>query len=194
MLHSRLIIDFDVLTRMKQLAIIEDVEDYTPIDPTHEAERILFQQKLEGVIWADVFFMLVDDEGWYWRDAAYIAWKSVPRDIREPKLLMDFSRYIGMGKSGMSGRLAKNPLIEQRVTAGLLQNKILPRLDEVIDASIEVATTAGYKGFNDRKMLLQMGGLSKDSLNVNHGLQPTDDLSNLSNAELMRLAGGGSDE
>lgn len=157
-----------------------DVDAIQPIDPSHEAARQLFEQVL-----ADVDSLFKDDylglmrEGWYWRDAAYIAWKSVPRALREPQNEDAFCEMVGISRRGMVGRRRKNPAIDLRIAKGVVANSLLENMDEVTEALIESAANPSYKHHPDRKLFLEMSGAytPKQDLNLTAQAKRPEELS-----------------
>lgn len=146
-----------------------DVDAMQPIDPSHEQAKALFEQVLADVdsLFKEDYLALLG-EGWYWRDAAYIAWKSVPRRLREPANEDEFCEMVGISRRGMTGRRRKNQAIDLRIAKGVVANSLLDNMDGVLDALVESASDSNYKSHPDRKLFLEMSGAytPKQDLNL----------------------------
>ncbi len=108
--------------------------------------------------WLEDYFRLRDG-GWPWRQAAYIAWASMPRGRRNPTTQEALAReYLGL----TSGRVIslwrrKNPAIDE--TIAMLQTAALwEHRADIYRALVEVATQADYKGHADRRLALELLG------------------------------------
>lgn len=156
------------------------------VDQEHAAERRLFEEMLGDLPFGNVYLALLD-EGWYWRDAAYIAWKGMPRRVRAPATITELADLLGCSARTIQSRRQRNPAIELRaakVAAGL----VLEKIDEVLDALMESAADPNYKNHPDRKLALEMAGVyvPKQGLVLEDG-RGTDDLSDLDEDELLRM-------
>lgn len=159
----------------------------TVIDQSHRQERLLFEQMLGDMPWASNYLALLD-EGWYWRDAAYIAWFALPKGARRPATKGELAEMLGIGQRGLNNRLQRNPAIQIRA-AKFVASRVFEHIDEVMDALVESASDPGYKHHPDRKMYLEMAGVytPKQSLALEEAAK-TDDMSALSDEELARQA------
>lgn len=142
----------------EQPPLIEGIEPLELIDQTHEAERRLFEDGLANLPFGGLYWSL-RQEGWYFIDAAYIAWKSLPRKARYPEKLSELADLLGTSARNIQLRRQKNPQIESRAMAATLAGEFLDRAGDVIDALIESATTPDYKNHADRKLYLEMAGI-----------------------------------
>lgn len=165
-----------------------DVPAQDVVDETHAAERAVFEQLLAGVEWGADYLALLD-EGWYWRDAAYIAWKSLPKKIRQPQTYSDFCEQVGISVRGMTDRRNRNKAIDARAAKGVVAFGLFDRIDDVMEALVESASDPNYKAHPDRKLFLEMAGVyvPKQAVDVK-AVQDGDDLSEHSEEELARLA------
>jgi hypothetical protein len=167
---------------------VPDVADQALQDQTHAAERALFEHMLGDVVWGDGYLSLLE-EGWYWRDAAYIAWKAIPKEIRQPKTEEDLGNILGISAAGMRRRRQKNPAIEVRA-AKLVAGRIYDHIGDVIQALIDSASDANYKAHPDRKLYLEMAGVytPRQAIDLHADSGRSDDMSTMSEDELRRQA------
>lgn len=158
------------------------------VDISHEMARRQFEKAAEGLPFAGMFVLLLD-EGWYWRDAAYIAWKSTPRKFRQPEKLYELEEMLGMANGSMTKRRQKNPAVDLRVSQGIVTNTLFDETDGVIEALVDSAQNPNYKHHPDRKMFLEMVGayVPKQAIDVDVGAKGVD-MSTKSDEDLRRMA------
>lgn len=169
------------------------VEEKAVIDQTHAEEQRLFEAMMGEYAWSADYLALLK-EGWYWRDACYIAWKAMPRAYRTPSTAGELANIIGITPRGLSDRINKNPAIKLR-TAKAVASVVYEHVDEVMDALVQSASNPSYKHHPDRKMYLEMAGIYQQKQSVLLGeTTQEDDLSKLSKDELARLAQAGMDD
>lgn len=170
-----------------------EVDDKEMIDQSHAEEQKLFEAMMKDVPWSGDYAALLK-EGWYWRDACYIAWKAMPKAIRRPATMMELADLIGITPRGLGERINKNPAIKLR-TAKAVAGVVYEYVDEVMQALVTSASDPSYKNHPDRKMFLEMAGIyqQKQSVLLGESAQE-DDLSKLSKAELARLTQAGTDD
>lgn len=109
--------------------------------------------------WMELYRRL-KDAGWAWRVAVYIAWAAQPKKYRWPETQEELAtKCLGLTSDrAIASWRKKNAAIDETVT--MLQGSIIfDALPDAMQAMVEVATTANYKGFNDRKLMFEMGGL-----------------------------------
>jgi hypothetical protein len=97
--------------------------------------------------------------GWPWRVAAYIAWASTPKGVREPKTQDELARFhlgLSSDRAIITWR-KKNALIDQMVHK-LQGSPLWKHRSEIITAMVAVAVKPDPKGHQDRKMALKMMG------------------------------------
>lgn len=174
-----------------------DVPDKQLVDPTHAEEKRLFEVMLQDsdLPWVGDYLALLT-EGWYWRDAVYIAWKGLPKSHRKPDNLDGLAELMGMSSRTIKSRLAKNPAIRVRA-AKQVAARAFDVVDDVWDALIASASDSNYKSHPDRKLFMEMTGQYTPKQAIGLGLEDADDedLTKLTKEELARLAGrGGNDE
>lgn len=162
--------------------------DIQLIDQGHEAERALFEHMLADVEWGEDYLALMD-EGWYWRDAAYIAWKSLPKSLRIPQTYGEFCDLIGISVRGMTDRRNRNKAIDLRAAKGVVARGLYDHIDEVMEALVESASNSNYKAHPDRKLFLEMAGVyvPKQAVDLT-ARADTGDMEEHSEEDLARLA------
>lgn len=173
-----------------------DVDAIEVVDHSHEAERHLFEAHLGELPLGDLYLTLLE-EGYYWRDAALIAWKAMPRKLRIPDTKQELADLLGCSARTLYRRERKNPIIKQRAIAFGL-SALAEKTSDIIQALIESATNPNYKHHPDRKLALEMAGAHrpKQGFILEKEWDEDDDLSDLSEDELRRMAqlGSGEDE
>lgn len=129
--------------------------------------------------------------GWPWRVAVYVAWAATPKERRAPRT----QEELATGVLGLtSDRVIyqwrrKNPGIEDAI-AVLQSGAFFEHRAGVIEALIESAKNPNYKGHQDRKLFFEMVGDYTPRSEQNVKLSgDVGDLSELSEAELARMAG-----
>ena len=165
-----------------------DVPAQQFIDETHAEERAIFEHLLTDTEWGADYLAILE-EGWYWRDAAYIAWKSLPKKLRQPKTYAEFCDLINISVRGMSNRRNRNKAIEVRAAKGVVARGLYEHIDDVIDALVVSASRNNYKAHADRKLFLEMAGAytPKQAIDLS-AKAATADLEDQSEEELARMA------
>jgi hypothetical protein len=139
--------------------------------------------------WGD--YLRLIEMGWPWRVACYIAWSASPKLTRWPETLEKLAREV-LGLAGprvIYTWRRKHPSIDT-VTAMMQAAPLWEHRREIFEAMVKVAAEPDYKGFNDRKLALEMMGDYVPRSASMVGLKATGALSELSDAELERLVGG----
>ena len=109
--------------------------------------------------WMELYRRL-REAGWAWRVAVYIAWAAQPKKYRWPETQEELAtRCLGLNSDrAIATWRKKNPTIDETVT--MLQGSIIfDALPDAMQAMVDVATTANYKGHNDRKLMFEMSGV-----------------------------------
>jgi len=172
---------------MSQTSLFPGMPEQIPVDHRHAAERAAFEQVLGNQPWRNEFMALLD-EGWGWRDAAFIAWYATPRNERQPENQEEFCNLIGISTRGMSERRRRNPAINVRA-AKLTAQRALEHIDGVMNALVESAQNPSYKHHPDRKLFLELANVYTPRQELDLGLQKqSDDFSHLADDELQRMA------
>ena len=171
-----------------------DVEPRTIIDQRHEAEKHIWEQHLGDLPLGEVYIALLE-EGWYWRDAALIAWKAMPRTLRQPETKGDLADLLGCSQRTLYRRERSNPAIKERAIAFGL-SALAEKTADIVEALIQSATNPNYKHHPDRKLALEMAGAyrPKQGFILDQGWGDDEDLSDLSEEELRQWAQLGSGE
>jgi hypothetical protein len=116
--------------------------------------------------WMDLYKKLVE-VGWKWRVAVYIAWAAQPKKYRQPETQEELAtRCLGLTSDrAIATWRKKNPSIDE--TISMLQGSIIfDGLPDALNAMVEVATDANYKGHQDRKLMFEMAGIYTPSSKI----------------------------
>jgi hypothetical protein len=116
--------------------------------------------------WMDLYKRLIEG-GWKWRVAVYIAWASQPKKYRWPATQEELAvNCLGLNSDrAIATWRKKNATIDE--TISMLQGSIIfDALPDALNAMVEVATEADYKGHADRKLMFEMGGIYTPSSKI----------------------------
>ncbi len=149
--------------------------------------------------WMDLFKRL-NQGGWKWRVAVYIAWASQPKKYRWPETQEELAvKCLGLTSDrAIATWRKKNDTIDE--TISMLQGSIIfDALPDALNAMVEVATESDYKGHADRKLMFEMGGIytpsSKITAEIAKKLSKSNmDETDLSDDELRDIAGAAKHE
>jgi hypothetical protein len=143
--------------------------------------------------WLEDYFSLLDG-GWPWRQAAYIAWASSPKDGRMPETQDKLAReYLGLNSDRVIATWrSKNPAIVDMI-AFLQAAPLWEHRADQFRALAEGANKAGtdYKFFNHLKLAMEMRGdyVPRSELEaLLRGKSESGDLADVSREELERQA------
>lgn len=155
-----------------------------------EAARATLEGRAELPDWFADYLKLLE-QGWPWRVATYIAWASSPRHERWPGTLRELAtEVLGLTTARVVHKWRRdNPTIDQ-VVAMMQAAPLWEHRRDVLEALVEIAMRPDYKSFNDRKLFLEMIGdyTPRSRLDVGKAGK-NDDLSELTEAELLKMAG-----
>jgi len=175
------------LPGMEELAVDADESN-----PFWEAQRksalarAIFEMQ-EGANFAsmDAYWDLVG-RGWGWRQAVYIVWLALPDGRRVPQTQQELATSILGLTSDRQLRNWRdgNPAIQAEVVK-VIREKFFWAVPRVMDALIESAATPDGRNHADRVTFFEMTGFE-----LGRGRALPDDLSGLSDEELMLLASG----
>lgn len=134
-------------------------------------------------VWINEYFML-RDKGWPFRQAAYIAWASMPSDKRQPKTQQELATMLGLSSDrAISTWRKKNHAILEAIA--LMQSAPLwEHRSDAFKNLIDGMNKSGddYKFFNHLKLFLEVTGDSE--LIVNLKKKASGDISELSDDEI----------
>lgn len=156
-----------------------------------EAARSTFESQDKLPDWFRDYRKLIE-QGWPWRVATYIAWCSSPKAYRKPDTLQELAiQVLGLKSPRVIYEWRRNnpgidTIISMMQAAPLWEHRA-----DVLKTLANMAMREDYKSFNDRKLFLELIGdyTPKSQLDVrNAGVE--NDLSSLSEADLMAMAGG----
>lgn len=140
----------------------------------------------ESLEWMGLMGELREQHGLTVDEAAYVAWLCMPAKHREPRTKAELAAMLGRSAGWMSSVLNKRPFLLDVVTA-VSKQQVIGRVPAILEASFQVAVNEGYKGFNDRKMLATMAGLTTDTQDVTlTAVGSAQQAAQLSDAELER--------
>lgn len=185
--------NFDLSEEYRQLALGLDLPEVELEGVSPEEARLRSEEArrtFENGEASEEYRML-RDEGWPWRQAAYIAWAATPKP-RKPKTQEELAvQVLGLSSDrAVNIWRKKNPMIDERV-AVLQGAQLWNARADILKALVENASKADYKTHNDRKVALEMLGdyvpASKLSAELTKKLG-SGDLSSLSDAELEALS------
>lgn len=183
--------DWDELRQIPLGLEIDEIEPGNTPDEARlrsETARSAFDRLEERPEW----FRRYDElrsSGWSWRVAAYIAWASSPRKSRWPRSQEELAtEVLGLTSDRQIWTWRqKNPSIDETV-AILQAAPLFEHRADIFRALIESASSPDYKAHQDRKIALEMLGDYVPRLRVDDARRGADDLSELSDDELARLA------
>lgn len=155
-----------------QPSFLEDVPEKDMTNDNDERRLAFEANALVDLPFSGAYEQL-REEGWYYIDAAYIAWKSLPKKIRVPDTQVELANRLGVSDATLKKRRQKNPRIDERANKALLTGSLLPQMDEVIDALMESAADPSYKHHADRKLALEMAGLYVPKQAIDLGVTAT---------------------
>jgi len=139
-------------------------------------------------VWLQEYYQLLEG-GWPWRVAVYIAWKATPKKYRWPTSQEELAlNVLGLASDRVIATWrAKNPAIDAMVQ-DVGSARVLDRLNDSIEAMLEVASQPNYKGRGDRELHFKLAGVLSEQIDINDksGLP---DLSKLPWDEKLKLAG-----
>jgi hypothetical protein len=115
------------------------------------------QRKAECPWWND--YLLLRDEGFTWRIAAYIAWSASPAKERWPATQQELAdQILGLKSDRVIRRWrTMNPAIDARIERFQVEPLLRHRRD-VIDALVDVASSRDTAAHSDRKLFFEMTG------------------------------------
>lgn len=109
---------------------------------------------LDNAPWADAYLALRSD-GWNWRQAAYIAWASIPSNRRLPKTQKELAHILGINNTRTIRKWRERyPEIDQLIedaTMAILGDA----LGDVISAWVDVAKQPDPSAHRDRITYLE---------------------------------------
>jgi hypothetical protein len=182
-------ISFEEARLISEAARVHFIEEFASQAPSQSSGLRL--AKTQGKEWWGDYLKLIE-QGWPWRVACYIAWASSPKIGRWPGTLKELSTEI-LGLTGPRTVYTwrqKFPTIDT-VVAMMQAAPLWEHRRDIFEALIKVATTPDYKGFNDRKMALEMLSdyIPKSKLELGKSAKPDEE--ELSDEELRAILGEG---
>lgn len=143
--------------------------------------------------WMELFQKL-QENGWRWEVAVYIAWRAMPRKYRYPETQEELAtKCLGLSSDrAIATWRRKNPFIDEYIT--ILQGELVfDRIPDALDAMSEVASTPDYKGNADRKLMFEMTKLYTPSSKITAEMakklvnSKPEDLEELSDEQLRQI-------
>ena len=188
---EQLALDLDI----DEIEVDESAPSFAEIQARSESARMLLEdgshwEKGEDPPWLEHYFKL-RELGFTWRVATYISWASCPRKGRWPKTQEELAqKVLGLNSPRqITEWRKKDPRIDDAITM-LQAADLQDARADVFDALITVASDPDYKAHSDRKLYLEMTGdyVPRGRIDVGKALD-SDEIKNLSDAELRRQAG-----
>ena len=106
--------------------------------------------------WYEDYEYLID-RGWPWRVAVYIAWATMPKNIRKPVTMKDLAtKILGLNSSRVIYEWRKKYPEIDTVVAMMQTKSFWEHRKGILDALAKVASRDDYKSHSDRKLALEM--------------------------------------
>ena len=135
-------------------------------------------------------YIMLREQGWPWRLACYIAWAGGPKLRRWPETLQELAtEVLGLTSPRVIYTWRQKYASINTVVSMFQAQPLFEHRREIITALVASAVQPDYKGFNDRKLALEMLGdyTPKSKLEVAKGNQSG--IGELSDTELYELMG-----
>ena len=182
------------LANLSALRVKEDI-----LIEGEDGKAIVTGQREAEPRWMEIYRRLREG-GWDWRVAVYIAWRAMPKKYRWPDTQEELAKKcLGLTSDrAIATWRKKNSAIDE--TISMLQGAIIfDALPDAMQAMVDVATTANYKGHQDRKLLFEMSGVYTPSSKLTAEMikklgKGNMDASDLSDDELRDIASSASQE
>jgi len=119
-------------------------------------------------VWMALYLDLMEEQGgkpvkerWDWRKCLYVAWRCAPSTMRWPTTLEELAAFMGLRNTATIRHWRiKDPNLEQTI-ASLRVRLVDQHVSDLLLASINCALNDAEKGFQDRKLLLEIAGVYK---------------------------------
>jgi hypothetical protein len=98
---------------------------------------------------------------WDWRKALYIAWSCVPRSQRWPKSLAGLADLMGLTDTATIRHWRQKDFEIDRRIRELPAQLVSNHVADILDAALFTALRQDEKGFQDRKLLLEIANVYK---------------------------------
>jgi len=171
--------------------------------PVPDEEDWLYEQRCElrgrlRSLYVDMIEVLAQaghTGGNAWAMAAFAVWRAMPKTKRQPHTQAELATLLGFTSEQVFYKwMRQYPDLFVRSSSGL-QVMIREFLPDVLWASIRSATGDGAQGFQDRKLLMAMGGMTTDRVEqalVGDASRPVAlrNLDELTDEELAAIATG----
>ena len=150
-------------------------------------------EKIPLICWREDYEEILR-HGWPWRVAAYVAWASSPRSLRWPKSQDELAKLV-LGLTSdrvISQWRKKNAAIDELIS--LLQSApLLKHRRDIYEALAASASRPDHRSNPDRKLALEVLGdyIPRTKIDLQRG--KIDDLSEVTDEELEKIAGRGAD-
>ena len=127
---------------------------------SRNAYRDLLNRKVKPKLWPIVEDLIA--AGLTWRKAYYVAWRIVPKSMRQPKTLEELATdVLGLGSARTIRKWhQKDPQIEEFIAKWRLK-PVMDRLSDSLDAMFAVAAKHTPEGNRDRRLHFEIAGIIK---------------------------------
>ena len=128
------------------------------------AERCELRERLHS-LYRDMIEFLRQQErtgGNTWALAAFAVWRALPKQLRQPRTQNELALLLGFTSDNVFYKwMNQHPELFQASSAGM-EAMLREFLPDIMWASIQSAKHGGTQGFQDRKMLMTMAGMTTD--------------------------------
>ncbi len=134
---------------------------YAEIQKREMAARLALKDKLDGddlPSWAETFMRLIE-EHIPWKIAVYVAWSSVPKEVRVPRTLHELAtEYLGLTSARQIYKWRKNYEQIDTMIGSLQSQEFLEDRADVLNTVKYMAKQRDYKNAKYADMYLTMTG------------------------------------
>lgn len=100
--------------------------------------------------------------------AAYVVWLHTPKRLRVPATQIELARLLDYQDDDVFRKWRKRypHLFADDRTRDVVRRLVLDHVADVVDASLRCAIDGGYQGFQDRRLMLEIAGVHKPTLDT----------------------------
>ncbi len=162
------------------------VEPIEQPDKDWSVEQRQFEFALKDLPFGDVYAAMIE-QGFRWREAAFVAWAILPKEQRVPKTKGELGALLGCSGAKISAMEGDRRLMTMRLK--FAQLAYVDHLPDIIAASVEVASKPSYKATSERNNIInKVLGMGTEHIQVNVGQGEAANFDEMSDEELAALA------